>query len=83
MQMKADVTGRTVRSVLNPEPTALGAAMLAGIGAGIFRDAQDAADRVVRLSAESHDPDPQVAAVYEDAYGRYRLLFDAVESATT
>jgi xylulokinase len=82
MQMKADVTGRTVRSVLNPEPTALGAAMLAGIGAGVFRDAQEAADRVVHLSTESHAPDPAVAEVYEDAYARYRLLFDAVESAT-
>jgi hypothetical protein len=48
----------------------------------VFRNAQEAADRVVHLSTESHAPDPAVAEVYEDAYARYRLLFDAVESAT-
>ena len=82
MQIKADVTGRSVRSVLCTEPTALGAAMLAGIGAGVFRDAQEASDHVVHLSPETHEPDPTVAGVYEDAYARYRSLFDGVEGAT-
>jgi hypothetical protein len=35
----------------------------------------------VRLAAEPVLPDPGTAEVYADAYGRYRRLFDATESA--
>lgn len=37
-QLKADVSGKTVRAVSEPECVARGAAMLAGIGAGVFED---------------------------------------------
>jgi xylulokinase len=37
-QLKADVSGKPVRVVSEPECVARGAAMLAGIGAGIFED---------------------------------------------
>jgi sugar (pentulose or hexulose) kinase len=37
-QLKADVSGKCVRAVCEPECVARGAAMLAGIGAGIYED---------------------------------------------
>jgi xylulokinase len=37
-QLKADVSGKRVRAVCEPECVARGAAMLAGIGAGIYED---------------------------------------------
>ena len=37
-QLKADVSGKRVRTVCDPECVARGAAMLAGIGAGIYED---------------------------------------------
>lgn len=37
-QLKADASGKPVRAVSDPECVARGAAMLAGIGAGIFED---------------------------------------------
>ena len=81
MQIKADVTGKPVRAVLTKEPTALGAAMLAGLGSGLFEDAENAVAQVVELAAEPILPDPDAVAVYEDAYRRYLALFDAVEVA--
>jgi L-fuculokinase len=42
LQMKADITGLPVEVTDNPEVTLLGAAILAGIGAGIYRNADDA-----------------------------------------
>jgi xylulokinase len=79
LQMKADVTGRAVRVLTTDEATALGAAMLAGVGAGTFRDLDEAVDRLSVLEPTTYEPDPDHRAAYDDAYGRYRALFDAVE----
>jgi xylulokinase len=78
LQMKADVTGRAVRVLTTDEATALGAAMLAGVGAGTFRDLDEAVDRLTVLEPTTYEPDPEHRAAYDDAYGRYRALFDAV-----
>jgi xylulokinase len=79
MQIKADVTGKPVRAVLTSEPTALGAAILAGLGSGLFADAAEAVARVVELAPEALPPQPDGVAVYDEAYQRYLALFDAVE----
>jgi sugar (pentulose or hexulose) kinase len=33
----------------------------------------------VHVDARAYAPDPSARAAYDDAYGRYRRLFDAVE----
>ena len=79
LQMKSDVTGKPIRVLRMAESTALGAAMLAGVGAGIFADLDDAVARLAVLDPAAYEPNPAVRSAYDDAYGRYRRLFDAVE----
>ncbi|MEO5940072.1 MAG: FGGY family carbohydrate kinase [Candidatus Limnocylindrales bacterium] len=79
LQMKADVTGKPVRRVVHPEATALGATMIAAVAAGTFESLEAAAAALVRLEDVVHEPDPSVAGAYDDAYGTYRALYDAVE----
>ena len=67
--------------MLTKEPTALGAAMLAGLGSGLFADAAEAVATVVELASEPIVPDEEAVEVYEAAYRRYLSLFDAVEVA--
>ncbi len=81
LQIKADVTGRTVRPVRAGEPTALGAAILAGLAAGTFGDAADAVARTVTPSARCYEPDERTRPVYEERYAQYRALYDGVEGA--
>jgi xylulokinase len=81
LQIKADVTGRPVRPVLTAEPTATGAAVLAGLAAGTFADAADAVGRTVALSARCYEPDQRTAIVYAERYAQYRALFDGAERA--
>jgi xylulokinase len=83
LQIKADVTGRIIRPVLAEEPTAVGAAVLAGLAAGVFGDAADAVTRTVRLSDRAFEPDVRVAAVYQERYAQYRALYDGTERALT
>ena len=79
LQMKADVTGRSVRVMASDESTALGAAMLAAVGGGIFAGLDEAVERLATLEPRVYEPNPATTGAYDDAYGRYRALFDALE----
>ncbi len=57
---------------------AFGAALLAGVRAGVFADAADAVTRCVRIR-ERIEPDPAWAAAYARGYERYRLLYPALQ----
>jgi xylulokinase len=81
LQIKADVTGRPVRAVVSECATSTGAAMLAGVADGAFRDLDEAASASVELAPEPVLPRPQHADTYAEAYGAYRRLFDGVEEA--
>ena len=71
-RVKADVTGLPVRAIPGDAAT-LGVAMLAGIGAGIYRDAGEAIARCVR-SEPPIEPEWAVHAAYEEPYRAYREL---------
>jgi xylulokinase len=73
-QIKADVTGRAVRVPSVPEAVALGAALLAGLGVGVFATAQEAAARSPRR-AQTHLPDAALAELYAAGYDCYRALY--------
>jgi xylulokinase len=77
-QIKADVTGLPVRVPTSVETTATGAAILAAVGAGLYADAGAAASAFVSFSPDVHEPDPATTAGYDDAYGRYRAVYDAL-----
>ena len=82
LQVKADVTGRPVRAVQVEEATALGAALLAAVACGTFADLDQAVKACVVTADEPIRPRAEPRrAVYADAYGRYRALFDGVEGA--
>lgn len=83
LQIKADVTGRPMRGVRGDAATSAGAAMLAAVAAGAFRDASEAAARCVHLEPETVLPRPEHRDVYDEGYARYRRLYDGVEGALT
>jgi xylulokinase len=71
-RIKADITGLPVRAIPG-DAAVTGVAMLAGIGVGVYRDAEDAIRRCVRLT-EPVQPQPGAVARYAEAMGRYRAL---------
>jgi xylulokinase len=74
-QVKSDVTGRVIAVPGTDEATTLGAAILAGVGVGLFDGEALAAERIVVVKRR-HYPDPASAAVYDSAYGQYRELYN-------
>lgn len=83
MQIKADVTGRQMHRVTVKEATALGAALLAGVAAGVFADLDDAVQRSVTVADVPFMPNPAYRSRYDEDYGRYQKLYAAVEEALT
>ncbi len=79
MQNKADVTGRPIEVSGVEEATPLGAAILAGIGVGIYRDEQDAYKRVTR-PGKIYQPNLEYSSRYADWFSIYRDLHPAVQS---
>ena len=69
-QMLADMYGCSVSTVQSDQGGALGAAILAGVGAGIYSDLETACDALVRKKDSS---EPHMAA--NGAYAKYFTLY--------
>jgi len=72
--IKADITGKTFVELAVRETAALGAAMLAGVGSGIFPDLRAAARAMVRVTG-SFPPSRAHHKRYETLYRTYRRLY--------
>lgn len=71
-QIKADVTGTPVVRIPG-DSTAAGAAVLAGLGAGVYQDVNEAVAKTYRPGPAA-EPDPRHRALYDDLYARYLTL---------
>jgi xylulokinase len=72
-RIKADVLGIRVVQVARSEGAPLGAALVAGLGAGLFRSLDEAAGRWIR-TGHSTAPDRKKAGLYAKRVGRYERL---------
>lgn len=77
-QMFADVMNKPVELCESPEAGALGAAMYAGVGLGIYNDCIDAEKKCVRIS-EAYSPIPENVAAYKVAFERWIDAFNALD----
>ena len=75
-QIMADVLGLTVRVPEVKEATALGAALCAGVAAGVYDNMEDAVRRTVRWDA-SYEPVTENRKVYDDLYDKWRAMYGA------
>jgi xylulokinase len=68
-QLMTDVTGIPVEVVAQDEPGAFGAAILAGVGAGVYESVSSAVAELVRVSRR-YEPDLERGARYADVRRR-------------
>jgi len=74
MQILADVTGKRIETVRNPqEAGAVGAAMTAAVGLGIYKDFESL--KVVVSSDHAFEPRAANCEVYDFLYKRYKELY--------
>lgn len=75
LQMQADMFGCCVHPADEAEPACRGAALAAGVGAGIYASVEEGCRIVSRVSAEPVTPVAGNAAVYGEGYAVYRELY--------
>jgi xylulokinase len=78
--LQADVLGRPLRRTVVDEGPAFGAALLAGVAAGVFTG-PDEAVALVRLREQITEPDPARARIYDELHAVYAALYPATRAA--
>jgi xylulokinase len=73
-QILADVLGHELEVLREAEASALGAAIIAGVGAGVYPSFEEACARIVQ-TASTVSPDPTRRQVYSDRYSLYKDLY--------
>ena len=75
LQMFADVLGYPVETTESSELGALGAAMAAGVAAGVYSSFEDAAAKTVRVG-DRYEPIPSNSKIYKEKYARFSADLD-------
>jgi len=77
-QIQADIYGKPVETVTTSEATALGAAMLAAVGVGIYKDIHEAIDNMVHVD-QRWEPIPENVKIYNEMFEIYRETYHALK----
>jgi xylulokinase len=77
-QIQADVYGHSVEIVEAEEGAAYGAALLAGVGAGVWSTVDDACRQAVHIRTRV-EPDPAASATLQKQYAAYRRIYPALK----
>ena len=77
-QIKADVTGKPIEVPASDTATTLGAAILAGVGVGVYRDFDEAVKTTVQVKRR-HEPNQELYETYTKGYQVYRELYESLK----
>jgi xylulokinase len=78
-QIQADVYGHAVEILAAEEGAAYGAALLAGVGGGVWPSVEEACARAVRVAARV-EPDADTSALLNRRYACFRALYPALRA---
>jgi xylulokinase len=77
--IQASVYGHAVETVAADEGAAYGAALLAGVGVGVWSNVDEAVDATIRTGTTTA-PDPDTVSVMNGRYAQYRQLYPALRA---
>ena len=77
-QILADIFQYSLTTVKASEGPALGAAILAGVGAGIYDSVEEACNKIVKGNAKV-DPNTELKEVYSKTYSIYNSLYPRIK----
>lgn len=77
-QIKSDITNKPIEVPNSDTATTLGAAMLAGVAVGVYKNFEDAVVKTVKVR-RSHFPNEANLAVYQENYRVYLELYERLK----
>ena len=78
-QIKADITGKDIIILDMNDMAPVGAALLAGVGAGVFKDVYEASDKVEKTVYKVVHSSKEHVDVYEKRYQVYTQLYPQIK----
>lgn len=78
-QIIADMTGIPVFTMSQTENASLGAAILAGVGTGMFKDIGSACKTCIKVESR-FEPNPGNYDIYREIYKKYLSLYQSLEN---
>ena len=81
-QIKSDITGKPMIVPASDTATTLGAALLAGVGVGVYKDYDEAVSLTVKENRR-HEPDPENKEIYDKTYENYLELYKSLAHMMT
>jgi xylulokinase len=79
-QIQADVYGRPVQLLRESDTTVLGAALLGGVGAGVFSSIEEGVNNMVHVTGEL-EPDMTSHYIYEEMYQAYCAAYKGLSES--
>jgi xylulokinase len=76
-QIQADIYGSPTTFMQEGECTVVGAAILGGVGAGVFKTVKEGCDAMLH-KVRTFDPDPETHATYNELYGVWKDTYKAL-----
>ena len=76
-QLQADCYGVPVETLKITDAAVMGAAICAGVGAGLYPDIPAAADSLVRVD-RTYEPSPEMVEFYDESYQLYVDAYEAL-----
>jgi xylulokinase len=81
-QMQADVFGTEITTINSSEGPALGVALLAGVGAGVYSNINEACDKVIEVRTRQ-SADMELNSKYSKFYDIYKNLYSSLKKDFT
>ncbi len=79
-QLQADIYGCEIATLSSDQGPAFGAAIMAGVGTGVYNSIPEACDAIISV-AERTEPNNARAKEYDDYYEVYRSLYPSIRDA--
>lgn len=81
-QIMADVFDKELVTLQSTQGAPYGAALLSGVGAGVYTNIREACGQVIKIAARTI-PNRENARTYQDHYGVYQGLYPALKNSFT
>ena len=75
-KMIANIMNLKVDMIESEEGPALGGAMFAAVACGEYKNVEEAAEKLVKVTG-TVEPDPELAAKYEEKYQQFKQIYPA------
>lgn len=79
-QLQADIYGCEIATIGSDQGPALGAAVMAGVGAGLYKSIPEACDAIISVTGRT-EPNADRAKAYDDYYEVYRGMYPQIQGS--